>query len=180
MLQQVLTIGLEEGMWGMLRRHNHTKWSHICERSSFKTWVFFSFPTAERGGGGGRVFKSNQCVCSHLRHAGTSYCYCMHERDLPAQKQYHKMSTEDAGDAKSLLANASTSNPWCVLYFSACLIGALVPDSGWLTKEIKIQLTPWGMLYRQIKVHTFGILKMQYHCSHFANLWHRNLGQWSL
>lgn len=103
--------------------------------------------------------------------------FCMHLRDALAQ---NKMSSEEAGDAKSLLANVSISNPRCILCFSACLIGVLVPDSEWLTIKIKIQLIPWGMLYCQIKVHTFGILKMHYYCSHSANAWHKNWGQWSL
>lgn len=51
------------------------------------------------------------------------------------------MDSEDAGDAKSLLANISILNPWCILYFSAYLIEVLVPDSECLTIKIKIQLT---------------------------------------
>lgn len=35
--------------------------------------------------------------------------FCMYLRDVLAEK--HKMSSEDAGDAKSLLASVSISNP---------------------------------------------------------------------
>lgn len=46
-LRQVLATGLEEGMQGMLRRNSHSKWSHICERSSYQNAdILFIFHSA--------------------------------------------------------------------------------------------------------------------------------------
>lgn len=65
-LQQVVASGLEKGMRGMLRRHSYHKWSCICERSTFKIWISFSFSILQQnvkhGGGEGRAFKTNQCM----------------------------------------------------------------------------------------------------------------------
>lgn len=38
-----------------------------------------------------------------------------------------------------------------MLFFFSLLIRAVVPDSGWLTKEIKIELIPWGTQYPRSK-----------------------------
>lgn len=38
-----------------------------------------------------------------------------------------------------------------MLFFFSLLIRAAIPDSGWLTKEIKIELIPWGTLYLRSK-----------------------------
>lgn len=63
-----------------------------------------------------------------------------------------------------------------LLSFFRLLIMAQVPDSGWLTKGIKIELIPWGRLYHQIKEHTSGILKMQSNCLYLSDLKLRHRG----